>query len=229
MFVESKFIESYLKVLGEDFDTSESLNSHGRRISTNKKSLENFFNWFGDSKAKDSKGRPLVFFHGTLSDFTEFKTQIKSTNQYGIFGGADVTRHAIFVTPDIDFASTYASADREGANIISVYIRAEKPFDLRFGLTETQESELNSVGFNTSMFRYIDNFWELFDDDTGEHFVKSLKSLGYDSAIIKEHNELNNATVDVWVLFSSNQLKSVYGNIGTYSKDSPSIIEKAKL
>jgi hypothetical protein len=35
--------------------------------------LQNFWNWFGDSKTTDKQGRPLVFYHGTAADITAFR------------------------------------------------------------------------------------------------------------------------------------------------------------
>ena len=35
---------------------------------------ENFWKWFGNSITVDEQGRPLVFYHGTRSDFTEFQS-----------------------------------------------------------------------------------------------------------------------------------------------------------
>lgn len=202
-------------------------NSHGRQISTVKQILENFWKWFGNSKARDSEGRPLVFFHGTNSDFQEFKIGIKTYNSYGLLGPMETTRSGIFVTPDLDFAHSYTRTDNvnklPGANIISVYVRAEKPFDLTHGLTNQQEQELSDKGFNTRVFRTTSNDWELFDDELGEDLVSTLKSIGYDSAIIYEDND-EGKQVQVWVLFDANQLKAVYGNLGTFGK-SPKLTE----
>lgn len=35
----------------------------------------NFWNWFGDSITVDDKGNPIIFYHGTRSDFVEFKSE----------------------------------------------------------------------------------------------------------------------------------------------------------
>lgn len=40
--------------------------------SNNKPLPKTFFEWFGDSKVVDEQGRPLVVYHGTTADFTEF-------------------------------------------------------------------------------------------------------------------------------------------------------------
>lgn len=47
-------------------------NSNGERIAKSEPALRNFWNWFGDSKVVDDKGRPLVVYHGTYTEFNEF-------------------------------------------------------------------------------------------------------------------------------------------------------------
>jgi GNAT superfamily N-acetyltransferase len=186
------------------------INSTGRMISPVKQSLQNFWNWFGDSTAVDSKGRPLVFFHGTNSDFNEFKTHIKTYNNYGLLGNVATHRSAIFVTPEKSFAHNYVRDEMAGANIISVYAKSENPFDLRNGLSDQQWTELENAGYNPKFIHQALDIWEIFDDPEGDHLVSTIKKLGYDSVIINEEG------ADVWALFSSSQLKAVYGNRGTY-------------
>jgi hypothetical protein len=53
-----------------------------------------FKQWFGKSKIVDAKGNPLVLYHGTARDITEFKP--KQAN-------------AIFLTADPDFAESFSS------------------------------------------------------------------------------------------------------------------------
>ena len=190
-------------------------NSNGQIISTVKQSFDNFSRWFGDSEAIDSNGRPLVFFHGTRSDFNEFKVGIKTKNST-TFGEYELTRSAIFVTPNHEFAHDY-SDEKTGSNIISVYVKAIKPFDITDGMTSYQYDELDSAGFNTKYIRYLQNWWELFDGEGGDFFVSYLKKLGYDSVIFPETSPHSEIDSNVYALFSGNQLKSVYGNTGTFN------------
>lgn len=196
------------------------INSQGRIISSVKQSLQNFWNWFGDSKAVDSKGRPIVFFHGTNSDFSEFKTHIKTYNSYGLLGIVEVVRSAIFVTPEKSFAHNYVRDEMAGANIINVYVRSENPFDLRNGLSSDQWQELEQSGYNPKYIHQALDIWEIFDDPNGDHFINTMKKLGYDSVLINEEG------VDVWALFSSTQLKAVYGNKGTYDSSGNIVKER---
>ena len=71
---------------------------------------ESFKNWFGDSKVVDEKGNPLVVFHGTNKDFTEFDPT----------KGISLGKGNIFFTKDKSLAEDY------GHRLIPVYIKAEK-------------------------------------------------------------------------------------------------------
>jgi hypothetical protein len=190
-------------------------NSNGQVISTVKQSFDNFSRWFGDSEAVDSSGRPLVFFHGTKSDFNEFKVGIKTINAT-TFGEYELTRSAIFVTPIHEFAHDY-SGEESGSNIISVYVKAQNPFDISNGMSGDQYDQVESVGFNPKYIHNLQNWWELFDGEDGDLFVSCLKKLGYDSVIFPETSPHSETDSNVYALFSGNQLKSVYGNKGTFN------------
>lgn len=70
-----------------------------------------FKKWFGDSKVVDADGKPLVVYHGTDADFSEFKKENQSANsQYG--GG-------FFFTSSPEVAGNY------GAITMPVYLKAE--------------------------------------------------------------------------------------------------------
>lgn len=80
MKLSSKSYTSLERCLSEQFinESEETLlnrNSLDQKIiqTNNKTKLKNFWNWFGDSKVVDDKGRPLVVYHGS-----RFKDIIKS-------------------------------------------------------------------------------------------------------------------------------------------------------
>ena len=77
--------------------------------------------WFGASKVTDHQGRPLVLYHGTGSEFSDFS---------GMVWGS--------VSPAL--ASEYAfMRDQMGgrATVVPVYMRAEKIFDADLELPKT--------------------------------------------------------------------------------------------
>jgi GGDEF domain-containing protein len=50
-------------------------NSEGNPIHSTEEGVRNFYKWFGDSKVVDEQGLPLVVYHGTTHDVSEFTTE----------------------------------------------------------------------------------------------------------------------------------------------------------
>lgn len=48
------------------------VNSDGKPIANTEEGIRNFWKWFGDSKIVDHSGKPLISYHGTSADFSEF-------------------------------------------------------------------------------------------------------------------------------------------------------------
>jgi hypothetical protein len=82
--------------------------THGGSITES----SNFLKWFGDSKVVDADGKPLVVYHGTASDFTEFKLQETSSKPAALFGH--------FFSADKGFASGYGKT-------MEVYLAIKNP------------------------------------------------------------------------------------------------------
>jgi uncharacterized protein YeaO (DUF488 family) len=77
---------------------------------------EAFKAWFGDSKVVDSEGRPLVVYHGTDAEFSEFS---KSKMREGRIGKG------------FYFTSSKEEALQYGKNVIPVYLKIDKLFNGR--------------------------------------------------------------------------------------------------
>jgi hypothetical protein len=75
---------------------------------------EAFKAWFGESKVVDEEGKPLVVYHGTDAAFTTFSNTGEKLPSLG---------YGYYFTPDIRKAQQY------GANIMPVYISAERLLD----------------------------------------------------------------------------------------------------
>jgi hypothetical protein len=73
-----------------------------------------FREWFGNSKIVDDDGKPLVVYHGTDAAFTTFSNTGEKLPSLG---------YGYYFTPDIRKAQQY------GANIMPVYISAERLLD----------------------------------------------------------------------------------------------------
>ena len=192
------------------------INSDGNQVAQTKQALNNFKSFFSDSKAVDQDGRPLVMYHSTNADITQFEQGRKTKNNMGILGDVETARDGIFVTPDREFSQEYLR-DGDGQNVMPLYLSAKNPADLRNGVTEEISNKLSSVGYNARNLKNLQSMWEAFDHgyEGYSELVKSLKDAGYDSAIISEEGR-DGVEHDTYVAFDSSQLKSVTGNQGSY-------------
>lgn len=96
-------------------------NSEGNRIAKSEKALRAFYKWFGDSKVVDSKGRPLVVYHGGKKGIKAFK------DKYAIEKGM------FFFTDNYSLADeyrTYNEAEYDKTDVYDVYLKIEKPLKL---------------------------------------------------------------------------------------------------
>jgi len=91
-------------------ESSITTNSIGNPISNTPEGIEKFWNWFGNSKAVDAQGRPLVVYHGTFKDFENFDISLSNPSQY---------TQGIFFTERKDVAQLF------GNKIKECYIKAE--------------------------------------------------------------------------------------------------------
>lgn len=194
-----------------------------------------FDRWFGDSKVVDAEGKPLVVYHGTSGDFSEFA------------GG--ITQWA---STDPSLASAYADhRSKDGpARILPLYMRAEKPFDstkmaktLSVGaffsearkqavdagrtVDDAKARELlkrikDSAPASTfQRFELWNNTEQRFGADGSSAIKELLEMLGFDSIRDMERG------VETFGVFRPEQIKSAIGNRGTFDPASPNILEQS--
>ena len=155
-----------------------------------------FKSWFGDSKITDDKNRPLIVYHGTDADFTEFK--------YGEFG--------------FHFGSTKEQAEDRGSKIGEYYLKLKNPLEF-YDL-----GDWNDVGM-WGEFLAPDNYEILTDKEvdkleTIEDVKQALIDKGYDGIIYENQFEGKGSS---YIALAPNQIKSATHNLGTFSPDSPDI------
>lgn len=196
-------------------------NSEGELIHPTDEGIHNFYNWFGESKATDNQGRPRVFYHGTDAKFDTFLPRKGKTST--IFGVEDVERQGHFFTPSLDFAKEYTKS----GNVMKVYLKMHKPFDMRNGITSDMYDKMDKHGINPKWLisNHIDD-WERFDGEDGKHFKEALHNSGHDSAIIFEPH--GKEAREAHIVFHPNQIKSATGNEGNFDMSKESINESVK-
>jgi hypothetical protein len=93
---------------------------------------EAFKRWFGDSKAVDADGDPMVMYHSTFSDVASPKTNFRG-DEYRRFGFHVGSLEAAESRLDVKSAEDHANKERSGdagANVMPVYISVKNPLRL---------------------------------------------------------------------------------------------------
>jgi hypothetical protein len=190
--------------------------------------------WLGVSSEIASK-RPKVLYHATTKDFDRFREKNKGfASALGM--PLEVDRTGIFLAENPEFAEEYitdGNVYKAGAMVMPVFLSARKTFSLTdddlskmlYDDVIVQEFAMNDISLRGIYNMYEDGRWELFDGAEGSFFVENLKSLGYDSAMMKESSERGGSET-VWVAFNPTQIKSATGNRGSFSTSDASIIRE---
>ncbi|VVC05557.1 Uncharacterised protein [uncultured archaeon] len=210
-----------------------------------------FNKWFKQSKIIDKNGNPLVVYHGTSSDISQFKYEF--TNK-----GFDSIGSGFYFTPNLDGASNYAEKHDEGQpNVLPCYLSIQKPIHIQnrqaieHDLNENQirrillaapnlDERLNDFGdvsyegkenvLKSAIQTYarVDLLAQLFQlandfygDAIREFNTAVYKATGYDGII--------NKTDHVIVAWFPWQIKPAIGNRGAFNKKSENIAEKHML
>lgn len=213
------------------------VDSAGRPISVNAQATANFWRWFGDSRAVDSDGRPVLLFHGTGQDIAQFKP-----SRTGLFGGG------IYLTGSAESADFYATTynDAGAGRVYPVYARLRNPYVL---VTEPgwlpdwysvpvdayfKHPEDYPLGIKliaevmpvASAQRIIDGLLRNGTINIGDALTKRLKAMGHDGIIAVEGFGDRSRPVDdkAWrewqtevVAFDARDVKSAIGNNGDFS------------
>ncbi len=168
-----------------------------------------FKRWFKDSKVVDANGLPLVVYHGTGADITEFK---------------DVElRNGFYFADSPEYADLFAEG--ESANILPVYLSIQNPADMRGEISFDMQVALRKAGYSrVADLRFANprSRWKFFDGDSA--LREALEASGYDGARLVEPDPgaVGNGTTS-WVAFRPEQIKSAIGNNGQFDPANPDI------
>lgn len=181
-----------------------------------------FTRWFGNSKAVNRNGEPLLVFHGAGARFTTF----------------DAGGKPIWLTANIQYAEKYSTANRAAEKllpsssiyagnvdrVIPAYIRVENPAnvgDTDGGFDGNYMDLAKRIGVRPSELRQA---WEeagrpeaMWQTINTPQMVEMLKRHGYDGIQANEND------VNTWAVFDSTQVKSAVANRGGFSLVNPDI------
>lgn len=142
---------------------------------------ENFKKWFNDSKIVDKNGKPKILFHGTNSNFTEFKTDMiaSGTGNYGYMG------LGFYFSDDEKESKSY------GKNIMKTYLSIKNPF---IANDKNLEKYAEKFGYEKKPVA-VDTNWLLKKlkekDIVSYNLAKNISELGYEkgwSKFLKTNN-----------------------------------------
>lgn len=97
-------------------------NSLGRSIHPTLDGIQNFWKWFGDSKAINKQGQPIIFYHGTGKNFSAFDVDLGKGKDYGT---------GVFFSASPEVASSYAPG--QIGHVVPVYLRVLTPVVVEAG------------------------------------------------------------------------------------------------
>lgn len=172
-------------------------NSTGKPIHPTEEGVRKFWDWFSGSKVVDGQGRPLVVYHATDADFSEFSfDELGSVTDANT--GGDQTAIA---TSKVGFwFSDKPLTDEMGSGyVMPAYIRIEDPGDVT----------------HKQLWRDVD----MFDLDANA-LRESYQDDGSDGLIMKDVEFLGTKS---FVVFDPEQIKSATGNDGAFDPANPDI------
>ena len=174
-------------------------NSPDIRFSNLKPDMPTFVQWFGQSKVVDDEGKPLVMYHGTRSDFTEFGR--------GRWPGT-INDIGSWFASDAATASMFAGSD--GGQVMPVYLSIQKPL------------YIDSVDeLHTLWAKHAGGDARLRNGDT-DNFRSWLRRQGHDGLVISASDmDPSFATGVYMVPLDSTQIRSAIGNQGHWSAENP--------
>jgi len=216
---------------------SGSASPHVEKWATEKFGAEKgkaFSDWFAGSKVVNEKGEPLVVYHGTRSNISQFDPD-KSWTGLGLHFGSQEQAEASFVT------SAAGKRAKIGRVIMPVFISLQNPlrledegdwdsFEVRKqlvtrGLLSQKESEAIEYSVKKMMDKTkperppYDKWFRNIDAERSRRVRHFIESKGYDGVVYANHYE---GAGDSYIAFHPTQIKSVW-NKGAWSKSDASI------
>ena len=202
--------------------------------------------WFGDSKVVDESGKPLVVYHGTVEDFTEFDNAMLGKNT-----GAKNSILGHFFTDDPYVSSTGFAKGR--GHVLPVHLKLENPFNFFVDITRKRKTSFGTEVPTRDARGQLEIDWDKYATYGGTpyqqlqkmvaersykevselesadylQFKTKLQELGYDGIILPHVNTDAQAKLHgMYIAFNPTQIKSV-NNRGTYDPNDPNILHQS--
>ncbi len=203
---ELKKLPETININGTERPTTDST---GKPIHLTEEGVRNFWKWFGESKVVDESGRPLVVYHGTRTDFNEFKLMDSD-----IFG----TKLGHFFTPDKNIATIFADG-----KIHEAYLSIKNPKEIKGNLFDKYE-QYKGADAKLRKLAPKETKYDIVTLPDFKTYRESLQESGYDGIVMNNFSSKKTIKkVPQYIAFESTQIKSAIGNDGSFSSENSDI------
>jgi len=175
--------------------------------------VRRFRAWFKNSRVVNSKGEPLVVYHGMVGELEDGAFDV---DRIGQNFAAD--ERGFFFISDPKQAGDYATSDpqgmpREGGSVVPVYVSLQRPVVVDDPFLHAEG--MAAIGVVEDVISFWDNYQALILEWVDEH--------GADGVIlVDETYRPDGEPTKLVVAFEPWQIKSIY-NRGEWSEKSPHI------
>lgn len=198
-----------------------------------------FLKWFGDSKVVDDAGKPLVVYHGTTAEFSEFKTETEMGAHFGTAPQAN-------------------SMAISSGNVMPSFLSLKNPLRMRDrgdfspGMTVEQLADLGVKPKDGSGFPSFAQLDAMTVADATKQLQAIIEANGYDGIVYLNRREGLGTTAndpepsalefddftdaqfkqtfpgaaDSYIAFRPEQIKSAIGNNGDFNPANPNILNQ---
>jgi hypothetical protein len=217
---ENKYLAT-IKVLTQDFkDVDTMLGEKENKSASIAEETDSpaFKKWFGKSKVVDKNGKPEVLYHGTTEDVDQFYP-----NQFFAYSPKAATSYALKEQYEQDTRFDGESEGIKGANILPVYIRAEKTAEYEDVMKSAKKLGVYDPNKEDS-YQYTSSYT---DKKVADAVIADLKKQGFDSIFHYDY-DLDGNRMESLQVFDPKAIKSVF-NEGEYSFDTADISKSISM
>jgi hypothetical protein len=189
-----------------------------------------FKKWFGDSKAVDKNGNPVVVYHGTTADFGEF-----DKDKLGSATPAKTSVLGFFFTDNQNVSNLFNRGD--GGRSIPAFLSIKNPLEV--GAIDLDDRKHMMIDPFEAIHNAIVKIsgkasWDDITNDDAIAWREKIKSIGFDGIIVRytamdsrgggTARSIKNPYHDFYIAFEPTQIKSAIGNRGTFDATDPNIL-----
>lgn len=193
----SEFFNQYMYKIQSGYSEQQDLFNQTGKVNSESAAFKAFY---GNSIFKDEKGQPVVLYHGTADDVTEFDVNHPNRKDSGWLGTG------VYLTDSADMGDAYAdqkarSLGPKGQNVMPLYARLENPYYA----TAEDKARVRAGGRAAA-----------------DQFTADLQAKGYDGVIYQAAPDAREI-----VVFDPASVKSQF-NSGTWSRETQDLLNQGQ-